>query len=110
VEVGPDLVTVKTKGREALLTAILDPNKEVASQYIVYNVNTKTGDSFSGIVTEDSASSMTLKMAGGVTQKIERSHVKGSSSAGQSLMPEGIEGGMSVPDMADLLSFIESLK
>ena len=104
------MVTVKTKGREALLTAILDPNKEVASQYIVYNVNTREGDSFSGIVTEDSSSSMTLKMAGGVTQKIERAHVKGSSSAGQSLMPEGIEGGMSVPDMADLLHFIESLK
>jgi putative membrane-bound dehydrogenase-like protein len=109
-EVGPDLVTVKNKGREALLSAILDPNKEVAAQYIVYNVTTKSGDSFTGIVTDDSASSMTLKMAGGITQKIERSHIQGTSSAGQSLMPEGIEGGMSVADMADLLSFIEALQ
>lgn len=110
IEVGPDLVTVKNKGREALLTAILDPNKEVAAQYIIYNVTTKSGDSFSGIVTDDSASSMKLKMAGGVTQKIERSQIQGTSSTGQSLMPEGIEGGMSVADMADLLSFIEALE
>lgn len=110
VEVGPDLVTVKNKGREALLTAILDPNKEVAAQYIIYNVNTKTGDSFAGIVTDDNATAMTLKMAGGSTQKIERTNIKNTSSAGQSLMPEGIEGGMSVSDMSDLLSFIEALK
>lgn len=110
VEVGPDLVTVKNKGREALLTAILDPNKEVAAQYITYNVNTKTGDSFAGIVTDDNTAAMTLKMAGGGTQKIERINIKNTSSAGQSLMPEGLEGGMSVSDMADLLSFIEALK
>jgi len=36
--------------------------------------------------------------------------VKGSSSSGQSLMPEGIEAGLSVQDMADLLTFIEELK
>ena len=36
-------------------------------------------------------------------------NVKGSSSSGQSLMPEGLESGLSVQDMADLLSFIESL-
>ena len=53
---------------------------------------------------------MTLKMAGGLTQKIERSCIKGSSSSGQSLMPEGIETGMTVQDMADLITFIEELK
>lgn len=110
VEVGPDLVTVKTKGREALLSAILDPNKEVASQYIMYNVTTKTGDGFTGIVIADNSSSMTLKMAGGVTQKIERPNIKSTSSTGQSLMPEGIEGGMNVSDVADLLRFIEALR
>jgi putative heme-binding domain-containing protein len=108
--VGPNLNTVKTKGREALLTAILDPNKEVASQYIAYTVTTKQGDVYNGIIAEDSASSMTLKMAGGASQKIERAQIKGTASTGQSLMPEGLEGGMSVQEMADLLSFIEQLE
>ena len=110
IAVGPDLITVKTKGREGILTAILDPNKEVAPQYIAYTVNTKDGQTVAGIITNDSATSMTLKMMGGAEINIPRSNIKGSSASGASLMPEGIETGMSVQDMSDLLDFIESLK
>ena len=107
--VGPDLITVKTKGREALLEAILMPHKEVASQYIAYTVNTKDGQTLAGVISNDNASSMTLKMPGGAERTIQRADIKGSSSSGQSLMPEGLETGMTVEDMADLLSFIEGL-
>ncbi|MBL9134177.1 MAG: c-type cytochrome, partial [Verrucomicrobiaceae bacterium] len=107
--VGPDLITVKTKGREALLEAILMPHKEVASQFIAYTVNTKDGQTLAGIITNDTASSMTIKMMGGLEKTLQRSEIKGSSSTGQSLMPEGLETGMTVEDMADLLSFIEGL-
>ena len=107
--VGPDLITVKTKGREALLEAILMPHKEVASQYIAYTVNTKDGQTLAGVISNDNASSMTLKMPGAAERTIQRADIKGSSSSGQSLMPEGLETGMTVEDMADLLSFIEGL-
>lgn len=107
--VGPDLITVKTKGREALLEAILMPHKEVASQFIAYTVNAKDGQTFAGVISHDTASSMTLKLPGGVEKTLQRSEIKGSSSSGQSLMPEGLETGMTVEDMADLLSFIEGL-
>jgi putative heme-binding domain-containing protein len=110
LQVGPDLVTVKTKGRDGILTAILEPSKEVASQFIAYVVNTKDDQTFTGIIAEDNASSLTLKMMGGLTQTIQRSNIKGSSSSGQSLMPEGLETGMTVQDMADLLDFVEGLK
>jgi len=107
MQVGPDLITVKTKGREALLTAILEPHKEVASQFIAYTINTKDGQTLAGIITNDTASSVTLKMMGGAEKTLQRAEIKGSASTGQSLMPEGLETGMSVSDMADLLSFIE---
>src|SRR5207245_2843932 len=110
VQLGPDLVTVKSKGRDGILTAILDPNKEVAPQYIAYTVNTKDGQSLMGFITKDDASGLTLKMIGGAEQTIPRSQIKGSSSTGQSLMPEGIETGLDVQGMADLLTFIEELK
>ncbi len=107
--VGPDLITVKTKGREALLEAILQPHKEVASQFIAYTVNTKDGQTLAGIITNDTASSMTIRMMGGIEKTLQRAEIKGSSSSGQSLMPEGLETGMTVEDMADLISYIESL-
>ena len=107
--VGPDLITVKTKGSEALLTAILEPHKEVASQFIAYTVNTKDGQTLAGIITNDTASSMTIRMMGGIEKTLQRAEIKGSSSSGQSLMPEGLETGMTVEDMADLIGYIESL-
>lgn len=108
IEVGPNFTTVKTKGRDALLTAILEPHKEVASQFIAYTVYTKDGQTVQGVITADDASSMTLKMMGGAVVTLQRANIQGSSSSGQSLMPEGLEGGLSVQDMADLLSFIEA--
>jgi putative heme-binding domain-containing protein len=73
-------------------------------------VNTKDGQTLSGIITQDDAASMTIKMMGGAQLNIPRSNIKGSSSSSQSLMPEGLETGMTAQDMADLLDFIEGLK
>lgn len=110
IEVGPNMTTVKTRGKDGLLTAILEPHKEVASQYIAYTVNTKDGQTLSGVIAKDDANSMTLKMMGGAEMTLQRSNIQGSSSSGQSLMPEGLEQGMSVQEMADLLTFIEAVK
>ena len=110
MELGPDLITVKTKGRDALLTAILDPHKEVAPQYIAYDVNTRDGNAYTGIITRDDANGLALKIMGGAEIALPRVSIKGSSSAGKSLMPEGLEAGLSVQDMADLLTFIEALQ
>ena len=110
IELGPDLVTVKNRGREALLAAILDPHKEVAPQYIAYDVTTKDGRAFTGMITRDDATSLALKIMGGADIAIPRAEVQGSGSSGKSLMPEGLEAGMSMQDMADLLAFIEELK
>jgi hypothetical protein len=46
---------------------------------------------------------------GGAEVVLARANVRGSTSSGKSLMPEGLEAGMSVQDMADLLTFIETL-
>ncbi|MBI5691900.1 MAG: c-type cytochrome [Verrucomicrobia bacterium] len=110
MELGPDLITTKSRGRDSLLAAIVDPHKEVAPQYIAYEVNTKDGNAYLGMITRDDASGLALKIMGGAEVSIPRANVKGSSSSGKSLMPEGLEGGMSVQDMADLLTFIEELK
>lgn len=108
--VGPDLETVKSRGRDSLLSAIIDPHKEVAPQYIAYDVATKDGNAYSGIIARDDATSLSLKIMGGADVNLPRANIKGTTSSGRSLMPEGLESGMSVQDMADLLTFIEELK
>ena len=52
-------------GRDGLLTAILDPHKEVAPQYIAYEVNTKDGNGYLGIINRDDATGLGLRVMGG---------------------------------------------
>jgi putative heme-binding domain-containing protein len=110
IALGPDLITVKSRGREALLSAILEPHKEVAPHYIAYDVTTKEGNTFTAMVARDDATGLTLKIMGGGEIVLPRAQVRGSRSDGLSLMPEGLEAGLKPGDMADLLTFIENLK
>ncbi|MBI5772995.1 MAG: c-type cytochrome [Verrucomicrobia bacterium] len=109
-QLGPDLVTVKTAGREKLLTSFLDPNREVAPQYLAFNIETKDGESYSGLIVADNAAGVTLRQAFGKEDVIPRTKIKTMRSPGQSLMPEGLEAGLTSQQMADLLEFIESAK
>ena len=104
--VGPDLASVKSSGKETMLTNVLDPNREVAPRYLNYLVETKDGQSLSGLVAAESAGSVTLRRANGDESVILRSNLERLRSLGQSLMPEGLEAGLKPQDVADLLEYI----
>jgi putative membrane-bound dehydrogenase-like protein len=110
VEVGPNLATVAGRSPEDLLVHILDPNREVAPPYINYNVATTDGRVVSGLIADESANSLTLKRAEGVTDVIPRNRIEAISSTGQSLMPEGLEKGFEPQDFADLIAYLRSLQ
>jgi len=103
---GPDLVTVKNSGREKILVNILDPNREVNSNYLSYAIETKDGESLLGIIASENANTVTLRMAGGMESVVARANIVSMQSQGKSLMPEGLETGLSPQEMADLLEFV----
>jgi putative heme-binding domain-containing protein len=107
-QLGPDLVTVKNTGNEKILVNVLDPNREVRPDYIAYLVETKDDESVIGLVVNETASSVTIRQAYGKETVIKRSDIRKMQSQGQSLMPEGLEAGLSNQDLADLISFIET--
>jgi len=107
-DVGPNLATVRSWSADQLLTNILDPNREVAPQFVEYVVELTNGESLSGIIADDTAGSITLKQSGGAQQIILRSSIKKMFSSGLSLMPEGIESGLSPQQVADLIEFIRN--
>ncbi len=55
-----------------------------------------------GIITEESANAISLKRAEGATDAIARDQIETISSTGVSLMPEGLEKGLSPQDLANL--------
>jgi putative heme-binding domain-containing protein len=105
---GPDLVTVKAAGNEKLLTNIVDPNREVQSNYLAYLVETKSGDSHLGLIASDTPAGVTVRQAYGVEVLVPRGDIKRMRSQDQSLMPEGLEEGLTVQALADLLEFIST--
>ena len=104
--VGPDLASVGDKSPEGLLVAILDPNRAVEPQYVNYVAQTKDGQTVSGVVGRETGSSVTLKVPGGQEQTVLRTDLESFRSTGLSLMPEGLEAGLSPPDLADLIAFV----
>jgi len=108
--VGPDLTTVRNAGKEKMLVNILDPNREVAPNYVAYAVETRGGDSLVGIIAAETASSVTVRQPFGKDTVVPRSDIRRVRSQQMSLMPEGLEQGLKPQDMADLLEFVFTAK
>lgn len=104
--IGPDLESVRQAGRRTALLNIIEPNKEVAPRFLAYEVETTDGESFTGIIVQDTPALITLQMPNTPALHIERSKIKTIRSSGKSLMPEGLHAGMTQADMAALLQFI----
>ena len=105
---GPDLASLGDKTPRALLTAILNPNKAVEDRFVIYSVTTKTGAGIAGMITGESANSITLMDLTGQARQLLRADIATLSSLGRSLMPEGLELVLSDQDLADLVAHINA--
>ena len=105
---GPDLASLGDKSARALFTAILDPNRAVEDRFMVYTATTRGGDGVAGMITGETATSITLMDLAGQQRQLLRSNVASLSSLGRSLMPEGLEQVLSVQDLADLVAHINA--
>jgi putative membrane-bound dehydrogenase-like protein len=105
-EIGPNLETVRGWDREKLLLNILDPNREVAANYIAFVIELNDGSSVSGMITEENAGAIKLRRIGAPEETILRQNIAKITSSAQSLMPDGLEATISPQEMADLLAFL----
>jgi putative membrane-bound dehydrogenase-like protein len=106
-DVGPDIADTRTKTLEALLFDIIVPNAAIDANYVNYVVSTKDGRIMTGLLTAESASSITLLRAEGQKDVVLRKDIDEIASTGISLMPEGLEKNINVQEMADLLRFLK---
>jgi putative membrane-bound dehydrogenase-like protein len=107
-DVGPNLATVRQWSPEQLLTNILDPNREVAPAFTQYIVQMTDGETLSGVIADETGTSLTLKLSGGTTRVLSRQNVKRVAGSPLSLMPENLEAGITPQQMADLIAFLRS--
>ena len=92
------------------MISILDPNREVAPDYVGYVVELNDGRTLTGIIAAQTPNSITLKQAGSGGEVILRSDIKEMKSSSLSLMPEGFEQSIKPEEMADLLAFLMAIR
>ncbi len=107
MDVGPDITDVRIKEKEALLSDILDPNRMVEARWMAYQIDTRDGRVIMGLIAGETAGDVTVKMAGGLTEVVPRANISKMKCLDASLMPAGLETGISKEQMADLLSFLK---
>ncbi len=108
VDVAPDISDSRTKQETQILADILQPNRAIDSNYVSYTVVTNSGTLLNGIVTSETATSLTLRQVEGKNVTLLRSDIEEIRSTGVSLMPDGLEKSIPHQEMADLISFIKN--
>jgi putative heme-binding domain-containing protein len=109
-EVGPNLVDLGgrlTKGN--LLTQILDPNASIAAGFEEYLIETTAGRTITGILAEDSSTSVTLRRKEGHQDTAMRSSIARMRTSTVSAMPEGLEREINSQQMSDLLEYLQNM-
>lgn len=106
--VGPNLSDIHMQPAESILLHIIEPNREIVAGYEQYNVETKDGELYSGIIASETATSVTLLQAMGVEQVIPRSEIASITTSELSMMPEELEKGFSKQTMRDLIGYLKA--
>jgi putative membrane-bound dehydrogenase-like protein len=108
-ELGPNLATIRNRGKQTIVLNMLDPNREVNPEYLNYIVALKDGRTQTGMIRGETSTSLTLIRAENQATSLLRSDIEEIRSTGQSLMPEGMEKQIDLQGMADLLAYLMSL-
>lgn len=104
--VGPDLADAKGRGKEQLLRAILEPNAQLRPDYPTCAVETKDGEWLLGVETLKTPATLMLRAPGAAPLVWPWLNVQSNQKESWSLMPTGLEQGLSVQDMANLLAYL----
>jgi putative membrane-bound dehydrogenase-like protein len=110
--IGPDLSGIgRSLDRANLIRAILRPSDQYSIDYQAWFVKTTDGDTHLGLQLDlKDKGAIELFTLDGRTAHFPGTDVAGYGALEQSIMPAGLEAGMSVSDFRDLIAFLETLK
>ena len=107
---GPDLRSITDRSAEGLFHSILDPNASVDPTYAGYSATLTDGVVLFGRVLSETSNHITLRLLDGSDRSLRREEIESLQNSGRSLMPDGLEAGMTQQDLADLIRFLQLFK
>ncbi|MEM6689205.1 MAG: neutral/alkaline non-lysosomal ceramidase N-terminal domain-containing protein [Planctomycetota bacterium] len=108
LSIGPEIANLKKWSTSQWVTAVLDPNATIEAKYKRYNVLTRSGQIFSGVVQEQSDLNLKIGQSDGKIVDIARSDIEELSDARVSMMPEGLESRLTPNDLSNIIAFLRA--
>lgn len=109
--VGPDLSLAGAQfSRAQLIESVLYPSRAVREGYQQIIVETRDDETVAGALKADTGDGLTLVDASGRTNFVPRASIANRRTSELSLMPEGIQAGMSLEEFAGLIAYLETLR
>ncbi len=105
VDFGPDITGSNRKDLAYILGNILDPNSEVARDYMMTLVHLKSGSVVSGIIGDETDTAITVRTQV-FSQVVSRRDIARIERVEVSMMPPGQLQGMSDAEVRDLIAYL----
>jgi len=105
-DVGPDITRNGRASFDQLLSNVFDPSLVIGAAYQARTVITTEGRVLTGLVAEDNAQRVVLKIQGGKQEVIPRDQVDEMVVSKLSLMPEDLEKQLKPRELVDLFQFL----
>ena len=108
---GPDLRGVGGRfSRADVLTAILQPSKDVAARYRTTQISTGDGKVYQGIIVYEAVDSVILQTGPATTLRLANKQIAERRLTVNSLMPVGLLDKLTDREIADLYAYLKALK
>src|SRR5262245_49499761 len=105
-EVGPDITVNGRASFDQLISNVFDPSLVIGAAYQATTVVTKKGQVLTGLLVEDNAERVVLKMQGGKLETIPRRSIEDVQLSKLSMMPEDLEKQLKPQEIADLFAYL----
>lgn len=106
-KVGPDLSGIGVRAKDEILAEILDPNRSVEANYVLWTAETKSGETISGRLDTETQTSVEIYDLQGQKHAIQRKDLATLEASNQSIMPTGLEQ-VGEQGLADILEYLAS--
>ena len=105
--IGPDLTGVGRRfSRIHLIESILEPSRVIAPAFRNMSVRLKDGQELTGVKVAESPSGLTIGDAQGQSHALKKDQIEELRILELSLMPEGLENGLTDMEFVDLIAFL----
>lgn len=108
---GPDLTAIgRIRGTRDLAESILFPSRTLARDHETHAIELRDGRVIQGIIRSHVAEGLLLVDAGGQETLVPHAEIAADTTLSESLMPAGLDAGLSDQELADLIAWLRSLR